>query len=264
MTDRATPEREGVPVRRHVPTLIFRGLVGLILLVSAVPVVRLTGSWEPFLDLSSDRERMQRMVDDAGMMAPIVYMALLVAQAIAAPLPAPALAMGAGYSFGMYEGFLLTWFGALLGGVASFWISRWIGRDYVAGSERMQRLDRYVDEHGTITIFVLRLLPLVSFDAISYAAGLSSISFSRFLCATALGMLPGTAAFVYLGGASSSTGTAMVLTGLALLAAATYLYQRRNLRIRRRVRRPAPFRVVPVAGHFRYHAPMVNYRTSTD
>ncbi len=54
--------------------------------------------------------------------------------------------------------------------------------------------------------------------------------------ATALGMLPGTLAFVYLGGASSSTGFALALIGLSVLATAAYLYQRRRLELRHRVR----------------------------
>ena len=223
-------------MRPHARTLILRALVGVVLAVAIFLLLWLTGWGESLWGLFSDRERIQRVVDDAGVLAPLVFVVLLVAQAVLAPLPAPALAMGAGYSFGIFEGFLLTWSGALLGGVISFWISRLIGRGFVAGSERMQRLDRYVDEHGAITIFVLRLLPLVSFDAISYAAGLSSISFWRFFVATALGMIPGTLAFVYLGGASSSTGFALVLFGLAGLAVAAYLYGRRSLKVRRRVK----------------------------
>ncbi len=235
-TRKEMPEMQGVPVRKHGRTLILRALVGGAVVVGLFLLLWLTGWGEGLWGLSSDRESIQRVVDDAGVLAPVVFLVLIVAQAVLAPLPAPALAMGAGYSFGILEGFLLTWLGALLGGVISFWISRWIGRDFVAGSERMQRLDRYVDEHGAITIFVLRLLPLVSFDAISYAAGLSSISFWRFFVATALGMLPGTLAFVYLGGASSSTGFAMVLSGLAVLAVGAYLYGRRSLKVRRRVK----------------------------
>ncbi len=230
------PEQKGVPVRPHARTLASRALVGVVLVVVVFLLLWLTGWGEDLWGLFSEREHLQRAVDDAGLLAPVVYVAFLVLQAVLAPLPAPALAMGAGYSFGIYQGFLLTWFGALLGGVISFWIARWLGRDLVAGTERMQRLDRYVDQHGAITIFVLRLLPLVSFDVISYAAGLSSISFWRFLLATALGMLPGTLAFVYLGGASSTTGFALALVGLSILGTAAYLYQRRKLKLRRRVR----------------------------
>ncbi|MDP9485738.1 MAG: TVP38/TMEM64 family protein [Actinomycetota bacterium] len=233
---REIQEQQGVPVRPHARTLALRAIVGVVLVVALFLLLWLTGWEESLWGLFSDRERLQRVVDDAGLLAPVVYLVFLVIQAVLAPLPAPALAMGGGYSFGIYQGFLLTWLGALLGGVISFWISRWLGRDFVAGTERMQRLDRYVDQHGTITIFVLRLLPLVSFDVISYAAGLSSIPFWKFFLASALGMVPGTLAFVYLGGASSSTGFALALIGLSVLAIVAYLYQRRRLKLRRRVR----------------------------
>ncbi len=98
------------------------------------------------------------------------------------------------------------------------------------------RLDRYVEEHGVVLIFVLRLIPLVSFDAISYAAGLSGIRFRGFFAATALGMLPGTFAFVYFGGAQAGFGRWMILVGLAGLAVLAYFYQRRYFGLRRRVR----------------------------
>ena len=92
-----------------------------------------------------------------------------------APLPAPAVAVAGGYTFGTFEGFVLTWLGALLGGVGSFALSRKFGRRFLVGSDRVRRLDRYAEEHGAFMIFLLRLIPLVSFDAISYTAGLSGI-----------------------------------------------------------------------------------------
>jgi len=78
-------------------------------------------------------------------------------------------------------------------------------------------------------VFVLRLIPVVSFDVISYAAGLTRIPFWKFLLATALGMAPGTFAFVYLGGASPGPGLYAALGGLAVLAIAAYAYYRRRL-----------------------------------
>jgi uncharacterized membrane protein YdjX (TVP38/TMEM64 family) len=161
---------------------------------------------------------------------------LLVVQAVVAPLPAPALAIVGGYGFGVLEGFLLTWLGSLAGGVISFALSRRFGRGFVAGSARAVRLDRFMEEHGAILIFVLRLIPLVSFDAISYAAGLSSIRFRAFLLATALGMMPGTFAFVYVGGSGSGARTWGVLLGLAVLAAGAYVFQRHFFKAGSRVR----------------------------
>lgn len=177
--------------------------------------------------LLSDRERVRQAVEGFGTMAPVVYVSLLVLQAVLAPLPAPAIAAAGGYIFGTVWGFVLTWVGALIGGALCFGISRIFGRGYVARSERLGGLDRRVEEHGAVIVFVLRLIPLVSFDAISYAAGLTGLSFWRFFIATALGSAPGTFVFVYLGGASPGAGLYAALGGLAVLALAAYAYYRR-------------------------------------
>ena len=181
--------------------------------------------WELF----TDRERLQEAVRSTGSLAPAVFVLLLVVQAVLAPLPAPALAAAGGYLFGTAEGFILTWLGALFGGVLCFVLSRILGRRFVERSTRLKGLDRYVEEHGAIVVFIFRLIPLISFDVISYAAGLTSLSFWRFLGATALGMAPGTFVFVYLGGASPGPGLYAALGGLAALAVAAYVYYRRNL-----------------------------------
>ncbi len=70
---------------------------------------------------------------------------------------------------------------------------------------------------------------MISFDAISYAAGLTGISFGRFFAVTALGMAPGTFVFVYLGGAPPGPGLYAALGGLAVLALGAYAYYRRRL-----------------------------------
>lgn len=179
------------------------------------------------LSLLSDRERVQQAVESFGPAAPVAYVSLLVFQAVLAPLPAPAVAAAGGYIFGTFAGFALTWLGVLLGGTLCFWISRFLGREYVARGNRFKELDRRVEAHGAMIVFLLRLIPLISFDAISYAAGLTRLSFWRFLVATALGSAPGTFVFVYLGGASPGPGVYVGLIGLALLAAVSYFYYQR-------------------------------------
>ena len=221
---------EPVRARKVLP----RVLVGVVCVVALALVLTGWGAslWGGF----SGRERVQQAIDGAGAFTPLVYLALLVFQAVIAPLPAPAVAIAGGYTFGVVEGFLLTWVGSLAGGVISFGISRFFGRGFVKGRGMTGRLDRYVEEHGVVLIFVLRLIPLVSFDAISYAAGLSGIRFRGFFAATALGMLPGTFAFVYFGGSQAGFGRWAILVGLAGLAVLAYLYQRRYFGLRRRVR----------------------------
>jgi uncharacterized membrane protein YdjX (TVP38/TMEM64 family) len=201
--------------------------LGAAVVVGVAALLWLSGWGAALWEVFSDRERLQGMLRGTGALAPLLFVALLVVQAVVAPLPAPALAIVGGYGFGVVEGFVLTWLGSLIGGVISFALSRRFGRRFVAESARAARLDRFVEEHGAVLIFVLRLIPLVSFDAISYAAGLSSIRFRAFLLATALGMAPGTFAFVYVGGSESGPWTWAVLLGLAVLAGVAYVFYKR-------------------------------------
>ncbi len=204
-----------------------KALVGVAVIAVAGPILWWVVGGPEWWELLSDREQVRQAVENFGPAAPAVYVGLLVAQAVLAPLPAPAVAAAGGYTFGTLAGFVLTWLGVLLGGALCFWISRLFGREYVARSDRLKGFDRRVEEHGAIIVFVLRLIPLVSFDAISYAAGLTGISFPRFLLATALGSAPGTFVFVYLGGVPPGAGLYAALGGLAFLAVVAYVVSRR-------------------------------------
>lgn len=204
--------------------------VGALLAGIAAYLLWQSGVWETLWELFADREQIQRVVADSGPLAPVVYVSLLVVQALLLPLPAPPLQVAGGYLFGAVQGFLLAWVGILIGGVASFGVSRKLGRRYVvARGERVKRFDRYIQEHGAIIIFVARLVPLVHFDVVSYAAGLSGISFWRFLLATALGMTPSTFFFAYLGEASPGLWFWLSLSAFAILNIAAYAYFRRRV-----------------------------------
>lgn len=210
-----------------------RWLAGAAVAVAVVVAVLLlwwAGGWQPLWELFSDRERLRVIVEGSGLLAPVVYLLLLVFQAVVLPLPAPPVAFAGGMVFGTGWGFALTWGGALLGGAVCFALSHTFGRRLVIQSKRAGQLDAYVERHGALAVFMLRLIPLVSFDAISYAAGLSGMPFWKFLLATSLGMIPGTFAFVYMGGALPGPGLYAVLGALGALGAVAYLYLRHRLR----------------------------------
>ena len=67
-----------------------------------------------------------------------------------------------------------------------------------------------------------RLLPFVSFDYVSYAAGLTSMSFIEFFVATGIGQLPATIVYSYVGGMLTG-GAQMLMTGLLILFALSIL-----------------------------------------
>jgi uncharacterized membrane protein YdjX (TVP38/TMEM64 family) len=148
-----------------------------------------------------------------GSWAPLVSAALMVLQAVVAPLPAFAITFANGLLFGWAWGALLSWSSAMVGAALCFWIARALGRPAVeglmGGAAALEGADRFFVRHGRRAILLARLLPFVPFDAVSYGAGLTSTGFWPFLAATGLGQLPATLLYSYLG--ESASGSARVL-----------------------------------------------------
>ena len=67
-------------------------------------------------------------------------------------------------------------------------------------------------------MFLSRLLPFISFDVVSYGAGLTKISVGKFTLATGIGMIPPTFVFTYFGSVVSVGPAATLATGLVLVA----------------------------------------------
>ena len=91
--------------------------------------------------------------------------------------------------------------GALCGGTLAFYISRYFGRGMVEGliKHKAEWFDDGVEKKGFLLILILRLIPLVPFDIISYGAGLSKIKYKDFVSATCIGIIPGVLVFSNLG-----------------------------------------------------------------
>jgi uncharacterized membrane protein YdjX (TVP38/TMEM64 family) len=125
----------------------------------------------------------------------------MVLQAVAAPVPAIFIAFANGLTFGVFWGGLLTVAGQTVAAIACFAIARALGRELVeslASKSGLETADRWFTRWGARGIFVLRLLPGISFDVISYAAGLTGIRFASFVGATAVGVAPQAFLYAYL------------------------------------------------------------------
>ncbi|HRK67921.1 MAG TPA: VTT domain-containing protein, partial [Hyphomonas sp.] len=111
-----------------------------------------------------------------GIWAPVVSAALMVLQSVAAPIPAFLLTFANGMLFGWFWGAALSWLSAMAGAALCFWLARVLGRPAVerlaGGGAVLSTTDRFFERFGTHSILVARLLPFVSFDVVSYAAGL--------------------------------------------------------------------------------------------
>lgn len=134
------------------------------------------------------------------------------------PLPKNILSVAAGLAFGLWTGIVLVYCGAMLGATGAFWLGRWLGRDAVEKftGTRVRRVDAALRRRGILSVIGVRLVPVLPFTAINYAAGLTSIRWRSYFLGTALGILPGTAAYVTLGAYGTEPGWQLELAAAAL------------------------------------------------
>jgi uncharacterized membrane protein YdjX (TVP38/TMEM64 family) len=148
-----------------------------------------------------------------GVWAPLVSALLMVFQSVVAPLPAFVVTFTNGLLFGWVWGTVLSWSSAMVGAAICFWIARVLGRPVVeklvGGTKALEISDLFFARYGNRAILISRLLPFVSFDIISYGAGLTPVRFWQFLIATGIGQLPATIVYSYLG--QNLTGSVQVL-----------------------------------------------------
>lgn len=167
----------------------------------------------------------REFVASYGTYAAAVSFLLMVLQSVAAPLPAFLLTFANANLFGWVKGALLSWSSAMAGAAVCFWIARILGRDAaekLTSKAGLQQVDVFFEKHGRLSIFIARLLPFISFDLVSYAAGLTSMSFGGFLVATGIGQLPATIVYSYVGGMLTG-GAKLMVTGLMILFAVSAL-----------------------------------------
>lgn len=160
-----------------------------------VPAVHLQIDRLMFILSMADVHAMRGWLESAGAWAPVVSIFIMIFQAVLAPLPAVIVTFANAALFGWVWGAAISWTGAMLGAMLCYAIALGLGHSLFqrhAPLEAARRLERASNRYGAWTIFIARLMPFVSFDAVSYAAGLLRLRFSTFLLATGIGQLPAT------------------------------------------------------------------------
>ncbi len=135
--------------------------------------------------------------------------------------PGAVSSIAGGAIFGFFAGFGLVLLGATLGAVGAFYVSRRVGQDSMQAllGNKTKSLDGWIEENGFVAVLLLRLLPIVPFNILNYAAGLTPVDGRRYTIATFLGIIPGVGVFVSIGSsASEPTGPRFVLSLVALAA----------------------------------------------
>lgn len=181
----------------------------------AALVVLVLFSGEYFWDLASyfHPDRIKEVLEKAGPFAPMMLMALMALAVVISFIPSLPLDIAAGAFFGPVLGTVYCVAGALGGAVAAFLIARYLGREFIEKhlSGHINFCTQCSDHLLAKVIFASRLLPIVSFDIVSYGAGLTMMSLRAFSVATLAGMLPITFAYNYFGSSILAASRGLIL-----------------------------------------------------
>ena len=205
---------------------IIVGVVLIALVVYAVsPAVRDAVESVLTMFATGDFSAASEFMAKYGPYAALVSFLLMVFQSVAAPLPAFLITIANANLFGWWQGAILSWTSAMAGAAVCFWIAKALGREAVeklTSKAGLARIDEFFQRHGSQSVLVARLLPFISFDFVSYFAGLTSMPFVSFFVATGIGQLPATIVYSYVGGMLTG-GAQMLMYALLILFALAVL-----------------------------------------
>lgn len=187
--------------------------------------------WWPTFPLA----KLERFIVDLGPWGVAASIGLMIVHSLV-PFPAEFLAIANGVVFGPYWGTLITWTGAMLGALFAFGLARGLGRPFVMkvlSAEHTRSLDAGVARLGPDALLIGRFIPVISFNLMNYAAGLTSVSWWTFAWTTGVGILPLTVFMVLLGDRLDSASWQL---WLVVFAAAGLVWYAAHLVLRARKR----------------------------
>ncbi|MCH8292050.1 TVP38/TMEM64 family protein [Candidatus Poribacteria bacterium] len=148
--------------------------------------------------------KIKEKVDSFGVIAPLVYIGFYIAATVFF-LPGLPVTVLSGVAFGPLWGVVYASIGSIIGVSLAFLIARYAARgmveSWVAGNEQFRKIDEGVERQGWRMLMITRLVPIFPFNLQNYAYGLTKIRFLTYFPVSWICMLPGTAAYVQIGGA---------------------------------------------------------------
>ena len=169
--------------------------------------------------------QLQLFLDGLGPLAAAGYIALF-AVLPAFFFPVAVLALAGGLLFGLVRGSIYTFLGAIINCSLMFLLARYIGREKIRGLVQrklpvqwQKRLEGLGGKEGALLLVILRLIPAVPYNLINYAFGLTEMRLSSYLLFSAIGIIPGTLAFINIGDKALDPGSPDFWIALGLLLA---------------------------------------------
>ncbi|HEY5602813.1 MAG TPA: VTT domain-containing protein [Gammaproteobacteria bacterium] len=166
-----------------------------------------------------DTSALKQGIDESGIAGPLIIIGLMTIAIILSPIPSAPIALAAGAAYGHTAGTFYVVIGSVSGAMIAFFIARMLGVDAVQKWIGDGIAKRLLGSQNALMgiVFVSRLLPFVSFDIVSYAAGITALSFWRFVVATLAGIIPASFLLTHFGSELVSGESQRIAVTLLLL-----------------------------------------------
>lgn len=175
--------------------------------------------------LWQSKESIIKWVESKGKLAPLAFITIQILQVIIFMIPGELIQISGGFAFGLWLGTLWSTAGILIGSIFNFYAGRLLGRPFaqaLLGMERFQKVEKATaGTYQKLGFFVFFVIPGIPKDALSYAAGASSLSAKSFILVSVLGRLPGIFGSSYIGSAMYKEN---YLLALLILLIAVFLF----------------------------------------
>ncbi len=181
---------------------VIKLIIGILVIVLIYVLLRHFGLTE-YIDLKNVH-KIKEWVSGFGMIAPVIYIAFYITATLFF-LPGLPVTVLSGVAFGPVLGVVYAWIGSVIGVSLAFLSGRYVARElvesWVSKNSQFRKIDEKVEQEGWRILMITRLVPLFPFNLQNYAYGLTKIKFFTYFLLSAIFMLPGTIAYVQLGGA---------------------------------------------------------------
>lgn len=210
-------EQTHYPLKR----LIYIGIL-IVVFISLYLALKQTG----MLAFLEDSANLKLWIEKQGPAGPLFIIGLMMVAIIMSPIPSAPIALAAGAIYGHTTGTIYIVIGSVLGATTAFFIARiagiditrrWLGDRYGKGLSGSQNMLMAI-------IFISRLLPFISFDMISYAAGVTSLRFWRFAIATIAGIIPASFLLAHFGSELASAESYRIGLTILLLSVISVIF----------------------------------------
>ncbi|MFQ5684811.1 MAG: TVP38/TMEM64 family protein [Candidatus Binatia bacterium] len=200
---------------------IAAGIVIAVLLVGGYVLLSQSGALAHILDRAALQESIVRL----GLWGPIAVIGLMAVAIVLSPIPSAPIALAAGAAFGHTFGTIYVLIGAEIGALVAFVIARLVGYEVVQKwfGDRLALGLRGSQNALMVVVFVTRLIPFISFDVVSYAAGLTPLTTWRFAVATLVGITPASFLLAHFGGEMASAEAPRIAISVLALGGLTLI-----------------------------------------